>query len=92
MAVVGRHGQRLVDRLRLPVDVERIDGQRPFGELFGGARVLGEDEHAVSPVQQRRLLRDEVETVEDRVHEQHVVLLVGRDGLREVVCDLQVDR
>ena len=54
-------------------------------ELLAGAGVLGEDEHAVALVDERRLLRDQVHPVEDGVHEQHVVLLVGRDRAREVV-------
>src|SRR5438552_1057631 len=37
-------------------------------------------------------LRDEVEPVEDRVHEQSVALLVRGDRLREVVRNLEVDR
>ena len=56
------------------------------------AGVLGQDEHAVALVHERRLLRDEVESVEDRVHEQHVVLLVGGDRRGEVVRDAQRER
>ena len=44
--------------------------------------VLREDEHAVALVHERRLLRDEVEPVVDRVDEQHVELLVRGDRLR----------
>src|SRR5436853_228199 len=33
-ALARVHRERLVDRLRLSVHVERIDGQRPFAELF----------------------------------------------------------
>ena len=65
---------------------------RPLAELLVRARVLGEDEHAVALVDERRLLRDEVEPVEDRVHEQDVELLVRRHGLREVVLDPQLER
>ena len=61
-------------------------------ELLVRAGVLGEDEHAVAVVHERRLLRDEIEPVEDGVDEQHVVLLVRGDRLREVVGDLEVDR
>src|ERR671934_381096 len=84
--------QRGVDRLRLARDVERVHRERPLAELLVHTRVLGEDEHAVALVHERRLLGDEVEAVVDRVHEQHVELLVGRDRLREVVADLEVDR
>ena len=42
-------------------------------------------------VQQRALLGDEVEPVEDRVHEQHVVLRVRGDRERKVVPEPQVD-
>ena len=56
-------------------------------ELLVRAGVLGEDEHAVARVDERRLLRDEVQAVEDRVHEQHVELLVRGDRPREVVGD-----
>ena len=85
------HRQRGVDRLRLTGDVERIDRERPFAERFVRAGVLGEDQHAVAAVHERRLLRDEIQPVEDGVDEQRVVLLVRRDRLREVVGDLQVD-
>ena len=57
-----------------------------------GARVLGQDQHAVAVVHERRLLRDQVHPVEDRIHEQHVVLGVGGDRLGEVVRDAQIDR
>ena len=43
-------------------------------------------------VHERAFLRDEVHPVVDRIHEQHVVLLVGRDRLREVVRDLHLER
>src|SRR3954463_2127776 len=79
------HRQRFVDRLRLAVDVERIDGHGPLAEILVGAGVLRQDQHAVAAVDERRLLRDEVEAVEDRVDEQRVVLLVRRDRLDEVV-------
>src|SRR3954468_3614512 len=44
------HRQCLVEGLRLSVDVERVDGQRPLPELLVRARVLREDEHAVAAV------------------------------------------
>ena len=81
-----------MDRLGLPRDVERVDRDRPVAELLAGAGVLGEDDHAVALVDERRLLRDEVQPVGDRVHEQHVVLLVRGDRPREVVLDLEADR
>ena len=56
------------------------------------AGVLGEDEHAVALVDERRLLGDQVQPVEDRVDEQDVELLVGGDRPREVVADLELDR
>ena len=43
-------------------------------------------------VDERRLLRDEVEAVHDGVHEQHVELLVGGDRRGEVVGDVDVER
>ena len=52
----------------------------------------GEDEHAVALVDERRLLRDEVEPVHHGVHEQHVVLEIGRDGGEEVVAHHERDR
>ena len=52
--------------------------------------VLREDEHAVARVDERRLLRDEVQPVVHGVHEQDVELLVRGDRLREVVRDLEV--
>ena len=57
-----------------------------------GAGVLREDHDPVSHVDERRLLRDEVHAVEDRVHEQDVELLVRGDGLGEVVLDLEIER
>ena len=81
-----------MDRLGLAGDVERVDGQRPLAELVVRAGVLGEDEHAVARVHERRLLGDEVHAVEDRVHEQDVELLVRGDRLGEVVLDLEVER
>src|SRR5919108_154968 len=88
----SRKVERGVDRLRLPRDVERVHGQRPLAELLVHPRVLRQDQHAVALVHERGLLRDEVETVVDRVHEQRVELLVGGHRLREVVADLEVDR
>ena len=86
------HRQRLVDRVRLRSNVERIDRQRE-GPSSSCAPVFSERiEHAVALVHQRRLLGNQVEPVEDRVHEQGVVLLVGGDRLVEVVLDLQIDR
>src|SRR5581483_742954 len=87
----GRHLERLVDRLGLAGDVERIHRQRPLAELLVRARVLGQHQHPVALVDERRLLRDQVHPVEDGVHEQHVVLLVRRDRLREVVADPEID-
>src|SRR6266508_1223825 len=94
LAVAGvmRRLARATARLGLGLDVERVDRKRPCPELFVGARVLREDEDAVPLVHERRLLRDEIEPVEDRVHEKRVVLLVGGDGLSEVVLDAEVDR
>jgi len=55
------------------------------------ARILGEDEHAVADVDERRLLGDEVQAVVDGVHEQHVELLVRGDRALEVVRDPKLD-
>jgi len=57
-----------------------------------GAGVLGEHHHAVAQVEQRRLLGDQVHAVEDRVDHEHVVVLVPRHRLGEVLVDTQVDR
>ena len=84
--------EREVDRAGLARDVERVDAEREVAELVVRAGVLGQHEHPVARVDERRLLRDEVQPVEDGVHEQHVVLLVRRDGAGEVVLDAQVDR
>src|SRR5437588_10330146 len=81
-----------MDSLRLPGDVERVHRERPLAELLVHTRVLGEDQHTVALVDERRLLRDQVEPVEDRVYEQRVELLVRSHGLREVVADLELDR
>src|SRR5262245_39535019 len=71
-ALLGGHRQPLVERLRLTVDVERIDRKRPFAEALVRAGVLRQDDHAAPVVDERRLLRNEVHAVEDRVHEQGV--------------------
>src|SRR3954452_9091075 len=92
LPLVLAHGQRLVDRPCLAGEVEWVHGQRPFTQLVVGARVLGEDEDTVPGVHERRLLGDEVHAVEDRVHEQDVVLLVRGDGLVEVVLDPNLER
>jgi len=84
----GFEAQSLVDRIRLCADIERVDHHRPLAELLGDARVLRENQRTVALVHQRCLLRDEIETVEDGVHEQDVVQLVRRDGTGEVVADL----
>ena len=84
--------ERGLERIRLAGDVERIDRQRPGPELLVRAGVLGQDEHAVPRVDERRLLGDEVEPVEDGVHEQDVELLVRGDRPVEVVGDPQLDR
>src|SRR5439155_6044588 len=68
-SLLDRELERDMDRLRLPRDVERVHGERPFAQLLVHPRVLGEDQHAVALVHERRLLRDEVEAVVDRVHE-----------------------
>jgi hypothetical protein len=81
-----------VQRIGLVTDVERTDDQRPRRQLVGGARVLREHEHAVTRVEQRPLLGNEVEAVEDRVHEQHVVFGVRGGGERKVVGEPKVDR
>ena len=51
-----------------------------------------QDRHAVALVDERALLRHEVHAVEHRVDDQHVVVLVGGDGLLEVVAQLELDR
>ena len=79
-ALVARHLERLVNRLRLLRHVERVHRQRPAAQLLVRAGVLGQDEHAVPLVHERRFLRDQIQPVEDRVHEQDVVLLVRGDG------------
>ena len=81
-----------MNRVGLPGDVERVDRQRPVAELLVRSGVLRQDQHAVALVHERRLLGDEVQPVEDRVHEEDVVVLVRGDGAREVVADLEVDR
>src|SRR5215211_8251663 len=65
--LVGAHRERLVKRLRLSGDVEGVYGHRPIPKLLVDTGVLREDEHAVAGVDKRRLLRDEVHAVEDRV-------------------------
>ena len=51
-----------------------------------------QDRDAVALVDQRPLLGHEVHAVEHRVDHHHVVVLVGGDGLLEVVAQLEVDR
>ena len=72
-AFVGRHRQRLVQRARGLLDVVRMHGDHGLAELVERAGLGGEAHHAVAAVDDRALLGDEVETVLDRVHEQHVV-------------------
>src|SRR3954452_9183803 len=90
--LVGAHRQRGVDRVGELLDVERVHRQGVLAELLVRAGVLGEDRDAVTLVDHRPLLRDEVHAVEHRVDEEHVVVLVRRDRLLEVVAELQVDR
>jgi hypothetical protein len=73
------------------LDVERVDRQRVLAELLVRAGVLREDRHALAPVDDRSLLGHQVHAVEHRVDEQHVVMLVGRHRLLEVVSQLQLD-
>ena len=91
-ALLGRHGQRRVDRVGQLLDVERVDRQRELAELLVRAGVLAQDRDPVALVDQRPLLGHEVHPVEHRVDHHHVVVLVGGDGLLEVVAQLQVDR
>ena len=86
------HRQRRVDRVGQLLDVERVDRQRELAELLVGAGVLGEDRDALALVDDRALLGDQVHAVEHRVDQQHVVVLVGRHRLLEVVAQLQLDR
>src|SRR5918999_2851835 len=91
-AFTRRHHERVVQGLRLLGDVEGVHRYRPLAELLMGTRVLGQNENAVALVHERRLLRDEVHTVENRVHEQDVVLLVRRHGAWKVVLDAHLQR
>src|SRR4028118_2282118 len=85
LALVFRHGQRLVDGVGLLVEVVGVDGEGVLAELLVGAGILGEDEYAVPFVDDGGLLGDEVHTVADGVNEEHVVVLVRGDGARKVV-------
>ena len=91
-ALLGRHGQRRVDRVRQLLHVERVDGQRELAQLLVRARVLAQDRDAVALVDQRPLLGHEVHPVEHGVDHHHVVVLVGGHRLLEVVAQLEVDR
>src|SRR5215204_2495635 len=91
-SLVLAHRQRLVERPRLAREVEWVHGERPLAELVVDAGVFRKNEDTVTHVHERRLLRDEVHPVEDGVHEQDVVLLVGSDGLVEVVLDPDLER
>ncbi len=66
--------------------------ERPRAELLVRAGILREDQDAVALVHERPFFGDEVEAVVDRVHEQHVVLLVSGHREREVVLDAEIDR
>ena len=90
-ALVRSHRQRLVQRFRLAGDVERVHAHDPVSELLVRPGVLREHDHTVALVHQRRFLRDEVQPVEDRVHEQDVELLVRGDRGDEVVLDHELD-
>src|SRR5436189_1760612 len=56
--LVAGHRERTMKRLCLAFHIERVDGECPLSELLVRARVLGEDEHAVAIVDERRLFRD----------------------------------
>ena len=66
--------------------------RRELAELLVRAGVLRQHRDPVALVDQRALLGDEVHPVEHRVDHQHVVVLVGGDGLLEVVAQLELDR
>ena len=90
-ALGGRHLERLGERVRLSLDVEGVDADREQAELVVRADVLREHQHPVAGVDQRSLLGDQIHPIRKRVDQEHVVLPVGSDGLREVIVDSQVD-
>ena len=74
-ARVDAERDRLVDRLRLRGQVERVHADDEVLELLVRAGRLREDDDAVPLVHERRLLRHEVQAVGDGVDEQDVELL-----------------
>ena len=81
-----------MDRVGQLLDVERVHRQRILAQLLVRPRVLREDRHALAFVDDRSLLGHQVHAVEHRVHQQHVVVLVGRHRLLQVIAQLQLDR
>ena len=91
-AFVERHRQRVVERARALLDVVRVHRERRRLQLVVRAGLGREAQHAVAAVDDRPFLGDEVESVAQRVDEQHVVALHARDGTGEVVAVVEQDR
>src|SRR6266545_1095719 len=56
-ALLPRHGEGAIHRVRLLLDVERVDRQRVLAELLVSTRVLRQQADAVALVHERALLR-----------------------------------
>src|SRR5215216_5116915 len=90
-ALGQRHRQRLVERLGGTFDVGGGDHQGVVAELVGGAGSFGEDQDAVTLVEQAALFGDEVHTVDDGVDEEDVVPLHRGQRARVVLAHDQLD-
>ena len=86
------HRQRPVECVRALLQVVGVHRQHRGLELVERARFGRQADDTVTLVDDRALLGHQVESVLQRVHEQHVVAGVPGDAAREVVAQLEHDR
>ena len=90
--LLGGHHERLVEHPGGAGDVERGRPQRRGTEAFPSTGLGGEREHPGPFVDERALGRDQVQTVADRVDQEHVGPAQQRHGPREVILHVEQDR